>query len=135
MNDLYSWKTIDRTNIKSLLFYGKNKIKYIASCQIEFRGNKKAYIHTLNGNDFYKILIHSKLKPFTELDLNTVFAEVTTAHVKLMERAFKGLAVIEVLDEYTVGEGSEAISLSSIKVEIIPGLEADCSVKVAVENT
>lgn len=119
MPNRYTWRTVDRT--KSLLLYGANKTRYIASCQVEFTGGRSAFIHTLNGEDFYKIIIHAQLRPFTELKLIEIKAEVSPGHVRLITRALDGLATVADIGPSKIGD----IELRMILIKALQGTEAD----------
>lgn len=120
---IYSWRTKTRT--KSLFLYGPHKRNYIASCQIEFTAGRSAFIHSLNGDDFYKIIIHAQLRPFTAEKLTLIRAEVSDGHVELMRRALRGLATVTDIGPSKVGDGPDAIILREVEIRTLQGSEAD----------
>ncbi len=81
----------------TLRIYGRHKIKYEASCQIIPTAPGKAFIHTLNGLDFYAHLCRLKFAPFRELGITIIEAVVSPGHVVLLGKLLAGIASVTVV--------------------------------------
>jgi hypothetical protein len=103
----------------SLRIYGRHKIKYEASCQVLPTTPGKAFIHTLNGMDFYRLLRALNFQPFRDKGITTLEAAVSPGHVELLAKLLEGVAAIQVLGE--VSHNGRKLR----KIEIVDSLTAD----------
>lgn len=95
-----SYKTVFRA--ATILFYmDPSRNQYDGSLQIQIAGTTGT-IHSLVGEGFYHVLKETGLNMFKELGLKRISVVISKSHLRLIQRALSGKAIIEVKDQDTV---------------------------------
>jgi len=100
-----------------LVFAEEGTPNFDSSVQINIYGSR-AVLHTVNGKAFYEMLSTDAWAPFKKLGLDTLYASVTNAHLRLMKRSLKG--VINVIEHGKNRIGDLVLNWVEI-TEAVPG--------------
>ncbi len=108
-----SYRILNRWS--SLLLYKENKEKYVASCELTYRGDV-ATIYSLKGEEFYSLLLELNFQPFKDLGIKYVIVAMSKGHVRLISSKLKGIANIKDIREiYVDGHKLREVEISLIE--------------------